>query len=96
MNSSDMPSAKYSLAGSPLELTSGSTAIDFSGAALFVRCRKKNTPAASKRRSNTAMTMTSCHGIRFALAGAVPFGAETAAATDFSFSGGSGLPSGSA
>ena len=31
MNSSDMPSEKYSLAGSPVELTSGSTAIDFSG-----------------------------------------------------------------
>jgi hypothetical protein len=30
MNSSDMPSEKYSLAGSPVELTSGSTAIDFS------------------------------------------------------------------
>ena len=33
MNSSDMPSEKYSLAGSPVELTSGSTAIDFSGIA---------------------------------------------------------------
>ena len=31
MNSSDMPSEKYSLAGSPVELTIGSTAIDFSG-----------------------------------------------------------------
>jgi hypothetical protein len=43
MNSSDMPSEKYSLAGSPVELTIGSTAIDFSGmAAPFaaVRCVK--------------------------------------------------------
>ena len=31
MNSSDMPSEKYSLAGSPVELMSGRTAIDFSG-----------------------------------------------------------------
>ena len=37
MNSSDIPSEKYSFAGSPVELTIGSTAIDFSGmAALFV------------------------------------------------------------
>ena len=33
MNSSDMPSEKYSLAGSPVELVIGSTAIDFSGMA---------------------------------------------------------------
>jgi hypothetical protein len=31
MNSSDIPSEKYSFAGSPVELTNGSTAIDFSG-----------------------------------------------------------------
>ncbi len=31
MNSSDMPSEKYSFARSPVELTIGSTAIDFSG-----------------------------------------------------------------
>ena len=39
MNSSDMPSEKYSFAGSPLELTSGRTAIDFSedGSALSRR-----------------------------------------------------------
>ena len=36
MNSSDMPSEKYSLAGSPVELTIGSTAIDFSGMAALV------------------------------------------------------------
>ena len=41
MNSSDMPSEKYSLAGSPLELTSGMTAIDFSvtGGPAVCRCR---------------------------------------------------------
>ena len=39
MNSSDMPSEQYSLAGSPVELTIGSSAIDFSEMAA-VRCVK--------------------------------------------------------
>ena len=39
MNSSDMPSEKYSLAGSPLELTIGMTAIDFSVAGGLAVCR---------------------------------------------------------
>ena len=42
MNSSDIPSEKYSLAGSPLEFINGSTAMLFSGTLLVgVRCRKK-------------------------------------------------------
>jgi hypothetical protein len=44
MNSSDMPSEKYSLAGSPVELTSASTAMLFSMIAKAGRRKKKKTP----------------------------------------------------
>src|SRR5205814_5647402 len=90
MNSSDMPSAKYSLAGSPLELTSGNTAMDFSEMAALCGPgrwkRKYPAPAAS-----TTMTMTtSCHAIRFGLTTGDGVGAV--AAIWRNFSGGSGLP----
>src|SRR3954464_14930905 len=89
MNSSDIPSAKYSLAGSPLELTSGNTAMDLSEmAALFGPAggkRKYPAPTASRTRTMT----TSCHGIRFGLTAGGGVGAG--AATWRNFSGGSGL-----
>ena len=55
MNSSDMPSEKYSLAGSPVEFISGRTAIDFSGMFTTTRVglRKANMKAPT-----TAATMS--------------------------------------
>ena len=94
MNSSDMPSAKYSLAGSPLELTSGSTAMLFSETMLVVRCRKKKTAPPIRRTSRTATTTISCHGIPVGLTTGEGIGA--AAAIWRNFSGTSGLPNGSA
>src|SRR5207237_10066373 len=67
MNSSDMPSEKYSLAGSPVELTSGSTAMDLWGTEVRLcpaRGKRKETATAPSRAASVA---SSCHVIRFDL-----------------------------
>ena len=79
MNSSDMPSEKYSLAGSPLELTIGSTAIDFSGNggacvvldAGEIICRSAARIASEHERGDSIQTLLRCAGFsRLALAAA--------------------------
>jgi hypothetical protein len=61
MNSSDMPSAKYSLAGSPVELSSGRTAIDLSGIGAAVvsltpwRSTKRSVSSDTTATANTPM-----------------------------------------
>src|SRR5438309_11892262 len=83
INSSDMPSEKYSLAASPVEFVSGRTAMDFSGTALFgpARCKTKY-PAPAASRTMTMMTVR--HGIRFGLATGGGVGAGAAIWRNFS------------
>src|ERR1700726_4750834 len=56
ISSSDKPSEKYSLFGSPLVFTNGMTATLLIGAAIidFAREKKRNTAAATTRRTTAA------------------------------------------
>src|SRR5436190_22116259 len=58
ISSSDKPSEKYSLFGSPLVFTNGMTATLLIGAAIidFAREKKRNAAAATMRRMTTAAT----------------------------------------